>query len=264
MKRLTLKKPVRKDDLLQFVFSREQIDGGFSFVETTPPTLEDTYYAVGILKDLNIRYYDLKTLDFIKKSAIDFCGPGHLFYLSFLYKAFNRSPGRIFYSNMSKIEVNSIESCYYMFRAYENLNKKIGNLNIENYLQTKNSFRKSYLSRVSKYIYLTKRMNIPINTKGYASWISRSQNDDGGFGFKPDTTSFIENTYYGLIALCSLGSANLNINKCIDFIYSCHSKSGGFGRQKTTIPTLQNTYQALLSLKILDKMKINKSAEEGI
>ncbi|KYC44457.1 MAG: Prenyltransferase and squalene oxidase repeat protein [Candidatus Methanofastidiosum methylothiophilum] len=255
MKRLNLKKPVIKKNLLQFVFSREQIEGGFSFVETTPPTLEDTYYAVGILKELNIKYSNLKTLNFIKKSAIDFCGPDHLFYLSFLYKAFNRSPGNIFYFNMSNIEVNSIESCYYMFRAYENLNKKIGNPTIENYLQKKNPFRKSYLSRVSKYIYLTKRMNIPINTNGYVRWISKSQNEDGGFGFKPGTTSFIENTYYGLIALSYLDSANLNINNCIDFIYSCHSKSGGFGRQKTTVPTLKNTYQALVSLKILDKIK---------
>ena len=255
MKRLPLIKSVKRDDLIKFVFSREQEVGGFSFVETTPPTLEDTYYAVGILKELNVEYHNPKTLEFIKKSTVDFCGPVHVFYLSFLYKAFNCSPGNIFYSNMSNIEINSIESCYNLFRAYENLNKKIGNLSIIYCLETKKQIKKSYLSKVSKYIYLSKRMGITLNANGYVSWIKRSQNDDGGFGFKPETTSFIENTYYGLVALTDLGASPLSIDKCIDFIYSCYSSSGGFGRQKITVPTLQNTYQALLSLKILDKIK---------
>lgn len=258
MKRLNLRKQIKKEDLLQFVFSREQIEGGFSFVQTTPSTIEDTYYALAILKELNTKYSNLKTLDYIKKSAIDFFWPDHLFYLSFLYKFFNRSPGRIFYSNMSNTEVNSIESCYYIFRAHENLNKKVENISIEKYLLTKNSLRNSYLSIVSKYVYLAKRMNLPIKDKVYVSWIRRSQNDDGGFGFKPDTTSFIENTYYGLIGLKDLDSKPKNLDKCIDFVYSCYSKAGGFGRQRTTVATLQSTYHALFSLRILEEMKDNK------
>lgn len=255
MRRLILNKSVKKEDIFRFTILRQQKEGGFSFVETTPPTLEDTYYAIGILKELRILYNDSKTLEFVESSIDDFKGPEHLFYISYIYNIFNHRPSRDFYSNMENVEVKSIDSCYNLFRAYENLNLKISNECLIDYLETKKSFKKSYLSITSKYIYLAKRIGISFNEKDYANWIIKSQNDDGGFGFKTGTTSFIENTYYGLCALHDLGYLPNDLGKCMNFVYSCYSNAGGFGRQKTTVPTLQNTYQALVSLRIVQNMK---------
>lgn len=83
------------------------------------------------------------------------------------------------------------------------------------------------------------------------AWLRRCQNGDGGFGFFPGTTSFIENSHHCLAALNLLGGAPAEPEKARQFILSCQTGRGGFGRSLRAAPFLDSTWHALASLSLL-------------
>ena len=83
------------------------------------------------------------------------------------------------------------------------------------------------------------------------AWFRACQNGDGGFGFFPGTTSFIENCHTSLLALTFLGAAPLHPNRAFRFLAGCQTASGGFGRGLRAAPFLDATWHALAALAIL-------------
>jgi hypothetical protein len=76
-------------------------------------------------------------------------------------------------------------------------------------------------------------------------WLQRCQNGDGGFGFFPGTTSFIENCHYVLAALRLLGARSTNPENASRFLVSCQTGNGGFGRSPRAAPFLDATWHGL-------------------
>ena len=89
-------------------------------------------------------------------------------------------------------------------------------------------------------------------------WLRACQNYDGGFGFMPGTTSFIENTFYGLRALELLGGQSEDPEMALNYVLSCRTKSGGFSRKANAAPFLDATYYAIGSLISLQKYQKEK------
>lgn len=83
------------------------------------------------------------------------------------------------------------------------------------------------------------------------AWLQRCQNGDGGFGFFPGTTSFIENSHHALAALALLDAAPPRPDLARQFILSCQTGSGGFGRSLRAAPFLDATWHALAALRLL-------------
>ncbi|MEM4259913.1 MAG: hypothetical protein QXG00_01625 [Candidatus Woesearchaeota archaeon] len=54
------------EEIVSFVFEFENKKGGFSFARTTEKTIEDTYYALKILQEIDYKYENNKTLEYIK------------------------------------------------------------------------------------------------------------------------------------------------------------------------------------------------------
>ena len=50
-----------KKKIISFILQYEQPNGGFSFSKNTPPTREDTYYALRILNKLDTEYNNRNT-----------------------------------------------------------------------------------------------------------------------------------------------------------------------------------------------------------
>jgi hypothetical protein len=86
-------------------------------------------------------------------------------------------------------------------------------------------------------------------------WVQLSQNGDGGFGFYPETTSYMENTYCALEILSKLGSSPMQIELCRKYILSCQTKNGGFGRAPASFPFIESTFHAVSGLLLLERMK---------
>ena len=80
------------------------------------------------------------------------------------------------------------------------------------------------------------------------AWLQRCQNGDGGFGFFPGTTSFIENCHYGIAALRLLGVKPADPENARRFLISCQTGSGGLGRNPRAASFLDATWHGLAAL----------------
>ena len=68
----------------------------------------------------------------------------------------------------------------------------------------------------------------PVDSNEIVDWLQRSQNGDGGFGFFPGTTSFIENCHAGLAALTLLAAVPVDLVNARAFVIACQTGAGGF------------------------------------
>jgi prenyltransferase beta subunit len=88
----------------------------------------------------------------------------------------------------------------------------------------------------------------PAELDRFIPWLLQSQNGDGGFGFFPGTTSFIENCHHALASLRLLGAAPTAPEKARQFIVFCQTASGGFSRNPRAAPFLDATWHGLAAL----------------
>jgi len=88
-----------------------------------------------------------------------------------------------------------------------------------------------------------------------AAWLQRTQNGDGGFGFFPGTTSFIENCHAGLASLSLLGARPIDLDSARAFVVSCQTRRGGFGRSPRAAPFLDASWHGVASLRLLAEME---------
>ena len=244
-----------KKKLIDFIYSREKPEGGFSFAKTTPQTLEDTYYALRLLDELKVAYNNKKTLNYIKNFNFKNVSLKQLYQLVHLYDLFEFSKQKHnVKTHISSESFNNktISEIYYMTMIKDMLDMET-NLSQEtvNFLSDMSLKKLKDISECEKYLALANRFKIPFREQDYLFWIKDAQNPDGCFGFFPKTTSFLENTYYALKTLEDLHSVPYDIENCERFVHSCLTNTGGFGRQATTVPSLEYSYYAILSLKLL-------------
>lgn len=86
-------------------------------------------------------------------------------------------------------------------------------------------------------------------------WLQRSQNGDGGFGFFPGTTSFIENCHAALAALSLLGVKPSDPVNARTFLLSCQTGGGGFARSPGAAPFLDASWHGVAGLRLLEEME---------
>ena len=86
-------------------------------------------------------------------------------------------------------------------------------------------------------------------------WLQRSQNGDGGFGFFPGTTSFIENCHAALAALSLVGARPSDPVNLRAFLLSCQTGGGGFARSPRAAPFLDASWHGIASLHLLEEME---------
>ena len=81
-----------------------------------------------------------------------------------------------------------------------------------------------------------------------AIWISKCQNYDGGYGFLPGSTSYLENTHFALHALEFLNERPHDRENITRFVIGCQTKKGGFSRRADAAPFLDATWHGVASL----------------
>lgn len=253
---------------VQFVSSRRKDTGGFSATPKLPATIEDTYHALRILNlagkygvtegepddsgiEDNLRSYLTSRL-----ARISF-GTRTTFQL-------------LWCCRMAGVELNldnavahlidrmpvsaSLEDWYYFARMNREILGKRSPLNPgwshaeivlqKDWRSVDEAWMHLYLSR-----YLDRR---PSRTESELTfWFRGCQNGDGGFGFYPGTTSFIENCYSSLRALKALGGKPADPDRARRFLLCCRTVTGGFGRGLRAAPFLDATWDGLAALTLL-------------
>ncbi|PWI46753.1 hypothetical protein CEE45_15300 [Candidatus Heimdallarchaeota archaeon B3_Heim] len=249
-----------KEKVISFVLQYEQPNGGFSFSKTTPPTREDTYYALRILKRLDFKYSNKKTFAYLEIMLLDVhhsCR--HFYQLLFLLDFFTLTGHQETMKNIldlpSNLQTENINELYYFTLIRDIPSSKIEFELTNQFLLPKTPFSLNFIPEVSRRLLLLKKMNEEFEERKYIQWIQKSQSSDGGFGFLPYTTTFLENTCYALRGLQTLNATPLNLEKCEQFILQCKTGNGGFSRKSSALGTLQATYHAICSLEIIYQMK---------
>ena len=87
------------------------------------------------------------------------------------------------------------------------------------------------------------------------TWFQSCQYWDGGFGFLPHTTSFIENCHTCVRALALLEVKPLDLPSAYDFIFACHTASGGFSRNGRAVPFLDATWHAIAGIALIKSLE---------
>lgn len=255
-----------KKKLIEFIYSRERPEGGFSFSRSTPPTLEDTYFALKLLEELKQHSISRQTIFYITQfKQKEFHYPKHLYQLAIIYRITHNNDlenslrNKII--NKYKIILNTLSDLYYMTLTKEILALLTTDItkNEKDILLSAQMKPVKSMEEYKQLIILMKKLNVPFKSQEYARIIQDSQNPDGGFGIVPNSTSYLESTYHALKVMKVLDVFPIDVHQCKRFIDSCIAKFGGYGRQTITVPSLEYSYYALMSLKIIGEKKKSKT-----
>jgi len=258
--------------LIGFVLSMENPSGGFNYPRCTPASIEETYFGLSILDRLGFDYRNQKTLAYLENIALrKNTSLKHLYQVRSSCEIL-RVPNVIdkvdrVLSSFDAGKITRLTDLYYYVLLCKDAGREIALQN--RWRESLSDLLSKGLKHISTYqkcITISEMAGIDYEKKGIVSWIKKSQNPDGGFGFYPGTTSYLENVWSALDCLRRLSAKPIDPEGCREFVLSCFSRSGGFGRQKQALPTLEYSFMAVESLRILGEItgKEIEDVSEGL
>jgi len=255
-----------------FVLARRKKTGGFSATPSLPATVEDTYHALNIL-GLALQYgaeaADLAdiisdiTLHTYLESRRKTLPAGARTFFQLLSSC--RTAGleldrdAVEKSVLQRLRTSAtLEDWYYYTRILaEVLEKDITRLSEEAHGRNISGGGWRSVDEAWMHLYLSRttvHADLPMPASELIAWFRDCQNGDGGFGFFPRTTSFVENCHAVLRALAFLGVKPSYPGHALSFLMYCRTKSGGFGRSLRAAPFLDTTWHALAGMECLSRM----------
>lgn len=241
--------------IVQYLKEREKDRGGFSFAPNLYPNIEDTYYAFRTLKILRVEINRERTANYLK--TIDWMRMGFprtLYMLVYLHISLDIELP-VPFSELLKMDwtrFQAIDAQYFYDMLQKLLNKPLLPLQSLSYFQF---HPKDNLQTLRKKVSILLNHGIDFNRNEIIEWVQLSQNGDGGFGFYPGTTSYMENTYCALEILFKLQANPLDMDSCKKYILGCQTKSGGFGRAPITFPFIESTFHAVSGWLLIKEME---------
>jgi len=248
--------------LMEFVLKRRKATGGYGATPQLPATIQDTFQAVAIGLVLGEEPPTLQAEPALaaylaRMLAVPWLGIGTTFRLLTTCHicGLAMDAGRVRAHLAACLNWDdSLAAIYYASRIAREI------------LGEEPDFRGSGRSLmlpascavgdVVRYLFVKKMAAQPVAGAGeLAGWLQRSQNGDGGFGFFPGTTSFIENCHAGLAALSLLGARPIDLDGAKAFVVSCQTGRGGFGRSQRAAPFLDASWHGVASLRLLEEIE---------
>jgi len=255
-------------DVYDYVFSRQNSDGGYTFVQENDSNAQDTYYGVAILKLLGVQFPNadrtrqwlhsfklgsVYTYYYVAK-ALSICGED----LSSRFKEYLRSmlaSKRYFGSVDVYLEVASeFQITTMVLELAELLGQKETRKEVVDWLlKYKNSdggFGSYGYSNVNSTYYATASLGLLgfnlDKIKDTVDFLRACENPEGGFTVVPNSYApYMEHTFYGVSALEALKERCNYPSRTIDFVLKCQNANGGFARTDIGISTFENTFQAI-------------------
>jgi len=239
----------------QYLKEREKEGGGFSFVPDLYPDIVDTYYAIRTLQLLNDQVDRGKTANYLK--SIDWMGVGFpraIYMLVYLHFSLNIEfpPPLSDLLNRDWARFSIIDAQYYSDAIQKLIHQPLKPPVSLSHFQF---HRRENLQGLRKKVSVLLHHGINFERQEIIRWVQLCQNGDGGFGFFPGTTSYMENIFCALEILSKLGASPLRIDTCREYILGCQTKSGGFGRAPISFPFIESTFQAVAGLFMLEEME---------
>lgn len=250
---------------MPFVAARKKETGGFGATPRLPATIEDTYHALHILQ-LARQFEALAdsdgnpAADGELRSYLAAClrlagiGLRTTFQLLWCCRAAGLPLDReaVAAGVLAKMPAaGSLEGWYFGVRIFAEVLGEKSRLPAESPELTLILGHKwRAVDEAWMHIYLCRELrdSLPRPAPELIAWFRACQNGDGGFGFFPGTTSYVENCHACLRALAFLGAAPLAPGLAFRFVSGCQNASGGFGRSGRAASFLDSTWHALAAL----------------
>jgi len=252
------------EGVLAFLRPRRKENGGYGATPTLPATIEDTYHALCILHTLGIKA-DLAAGE--DKSLQDYL---------FRMKETGWKGTRTFFQLLSTCCLAGVAISH----------EKAATFVKRRLTETKDLVERYYCARIVREVldaatitgmemagglsripwrdatelcmilYLlngTQTGEEPSRRRDLIGWLQACQNYDGGFGFLPGTTSFVENCHTCLRGLALLDAVPRDPGACRAFILACQTATGGFARINRAAAFLDSTWHAIAALSLLPR-----------
>jgi hypothetical protein len=250
--------------IISFVMARRREDGGFAAAPTLPSSIEDTYFALRILealqpfsedeltslgKDRSVKKYLLKMGD--RDSWSLRTAFRHLMTCRIVGVNLDGTWIRRFISPKAK-KGRGLRDNYYMMRilreglaepARQTDQKAMAGY-LAKYRTVEELYMVLYLLEGNPEILFSARQAL-------ISWLHACQNPDGGFGFMPGNTSFMENNYHSLRSLRLLKEQTPSQEDILAFVLRSQGKQGGFARRSGAALFLDATWHAVATIDLL-------------
>jgi len=240
--------------VIQYLRDREKEGGGFSFAPELYPDIEDTYYAVRILQFLDVDVDRNKTSNYLKNIDWKQAGfPRAVYMLLYIHLSFGIELPRqlIDFSIKDWSGFAILDAQYFSDEIRKLIHQPLKPLRSSSPFQFQTP---ESLQTLRKKVSILSNRGIGFDRQQIIKWVQLCQNGDGGFGFYPETTSYIENTYCALDILWRLDASPLQTDLAQKYILGCQTKNGGFGRAPISFPFIESTFHAVMGLLLLEKM----------
>ena len=250
-----LKRWLDLSKIIHYLKERQNEEGGFSFAIDLYPDIEDTYYATRIFQLLNDDVDQNNIADFLRNISLEeFAFPRAVYMLLYLHllMAIELPCQLINLSNRDWDGYGILDAQYFSDEIRKLLNQPMKPLASPSPFQF---HRLENLQSLRKKVSVLINHGIDFDKQEIVRWVQLCQNGDGGFGFYPVTTSYMENTYCALEIFSKLYSAPMEIDLCQTYIISCQTASGGFGRAPVSFPFIESTFHAVVGLLLLGRME---------
>jgi hypothetical protein len=249
---------------MPFVEARRKESGGYGATPMLPATVEDTYYALRILSALKPRDSHCYTQDRALKNYLsgmketEWTGARTTFHFlsaCIMTKIPVDTDRTILFVKRRLAKTRDLDERYYCTRIVREIPGPWHGLGTEQAAEdfVKLNWRDATELWMNIYqLYGSQKdQKIPVRND-LVAWLQSCQNRDGGFGFLPGTTSFIENCYSCLRALFLLEAVPLNPKGCQSFLMSCWTGTGGFARANRAMAFLYSTWYGIAAFLLLD------------
>ena len=209
-----------------YVVSRQNNDGGYTFCRGAESNAQDTHYGLAILDLLGAPFPNVKQTikwlcEFVPDSlyshyhvnkALKLCGQG----LNKSLKAF----------------LHSLR-----------LDKE--NLNTDVYVEVASEFETIFMTTE-----LINMAGTAINRQKTVKWLLNYQNKDGGFGVNGNSN--LNATYHAVASLFNLGYPVKLLNKTLEYVRACEKPYGGFTVAPNIFsPYMEHTYYGVTVLTLM-------------
>jgi hypothetical protein len=241
--------------VIRYLKDREKEEGGFSFVPDLYPDIEDTYYAIRIFQLLNVNVDQNRTANYLKIIDWKEVGfPRTVYMLLYLHLSLDIELPRQLIDLSSKdwSGFKTLDAKYFSDEIQKLLHRPLKPLSSPSPFQF---HQQENLQNLRKKVSVLLDSDVDFDRQEIIRWVQLCQNGDGGFGFFPGTTSYMENIFCALEILSKLGASPWRIDTCREYILGCRTKSGGFGRAPISFPFIESTFQAVAGLFMLEEME---------
>jgi len=225
MRILATDAPLTKN-VMNYIVSHQNPDGGYTFVEENDSNAQDTHYGLATLKLLGSPFPNIeKTVEWLREFSL---GSTYSYY--YVGKALSLC-GEDLGNRFRKYVVSTIAA-----------KRHFGPVDV--YFEVASEFRATHMV-----LELANLLGVnPGN--GVAEWLLKYKNEDGGFGAHKHSN--VNSTYYATASLSLLGSGMERLQDTIAYTRSCEKPYGGFTVVPNSFaPYMEHTYYGVMALDAL-------------